>query len=283
MLSLERSLPFVKIVLIALYVSSVSYSESHRNSYVPKIWNPKHWTSSGEARLHIEHFDSRLEVVFQGPGILATSLPGLNENGIAFITFKLQACIDQSIEDGTIIEIGGAKIGFRIYDTSLNYVEDNGMRKAEIVVFDELADEGMKWISTNLLINILDTDPNMMGGAPLLTIRIDYNSPVPVWDFYVGEHMKLGGIGLAEKSVASKLSVKIGRDAKTVLTGFEVNRQNPLFEDRNRNGIDDVFERLTVGALLRWPGERILPIDGGYSLLDRYLALRPFQLRKDDA
>ncbi len=272
------------VVVLLACTSIVGYSQGPSSdpkgdANVLKILKAKNWTKRG-AEVRIENGS----LVMNGVGSLSTKLPRLKGSRISFITFKFQAAAHLELKKGSIIQIGGAKIGYRIYENPNATEEDysDGIREVEIMAFDDLAPKGEKWISTRVLININPEQPGRMAGAPAITIRLDRGSPKPIWDLYLGKRLLVANIGLIKGADASRLGFRLGQESDSVLSEFKISQRNPLFVDRNINGVSDIFERKTLGRLMRRPGERSLPMDDGSSLLDEYLVFNKTRQSREE-
>jgi hypothetical protein len=77
---------------------------------------------------------------------------------------------------------------------------------------------------------------------PVLTARLD--GTAGIWDLYVGS--RLGAVDLPlpklPPGATKQFSVRAGNTGARVC-GLISSDDNPLFEDENRNGVDDTFER----------------------------------------
>lgn len=82
------------------------------------------------------------------------------------------------------------------------------------------------------------TLPDLMSGAPVLTVRLDRKGPRKVWDLFVGGRRVRANLGLASGN-RSRLVVRLADGEASMLRGFFESADNPLFEDRDGDGIED--------------------------------------------
>ena len=272
------------VAIILACASSAGYSQSRSSRSalkfnVPRILNEENWREN-DAEVFI--WDNH--IVMSGPGELTTELARLRSSRVSFVTFSLQAGAHARLKKSTIVQIGGARIGYRIYNNPNAPADayEDGIREVEIMAFDSLAPKGERWITSNILIGIAEEEPNNMEVNPAITIRLDRESPVPVWDLYLGRRLLLANIGLLEDSSPSGFRVTLGDCPDSVLSTFKIYRRNPLFEDRNVNGVYDPFEIDKLGRLTKHVGERSLPLEDGSSLLSDYLVYATSREAKEE-
>ena len=119
-----------------------------------------------------------------------------------------------------------------------------------------------------------DDDSSLLSGSPLLTIRQDGTRPRGVWDLYLGQKLVVADLGIDRSSEPGSFKIYIGKDRSAKLLGFNIFRENPLFRDRNLNGIEDSFEIDIIGEVQMGFSKRSDLLFDEFSLLDMYLESR---------
>ncbi len=88
----------------------------------------------------------------------------------------------------------------------------------------------------------------LFADLPVLTIRLDRGSGT--WDLFAFRRLVATGLPLAVPG-SDKIDFSItGGSSGAWLLGWVNSDEHPLFDDANRNGIDDLFERSRTGAIL---------------------------------
>jgi len=155
-----------------------------------------------------------------------------SSRAVTFVSFQLYASA------GTIAEVGGARIGFTA----------SPVDRAVQLMFDDPAEGNGEWKSLQLHFDAGKFDGRNLAMIPTLTVRLDPSTET--WDLYSGSRLVADNLPLinAQKS-QRRFSVRAGTEGAWI-TGLVMADANPLYEDSNSNGIDDVFEKEKRGALL---------------------------------
>lgn len=231
------------IAAILLHASGVGYSQE--NAEEPfigfnskSILNPNSWSYKGDAGLLVDEYRDNVCIYLDGPGSLSRQLSLPARRGVSFVTFRLQALAGEGLKNGAVLNIAGAKIGFREYfNETAPY--DNGIRRTEVLAFDASAPKGEKWNPTGIFVSYSTSLPDLMSGAPVLTVRLDRKGPRKSWDLFVGSRRVSSNMGLTSGN-RSRLVIRLADGEASMLRGFLEFAENPLFEDRDGDGVEDV-------------------------------------------
>lgn len=152
-----------------------------------------------------------------------------------FVSFLVYA------SDGTTLDIGGARLAIKA-TTRPGY--------AQLFVADT-ATAGSPLRALPEFIRIETHDKAALAALPVLTVRLDPKEKV--WDLYsfnrlVAEDLPLA-TAPARGNLKKEFSLTAGR-AGASIHSLVSSDENPLFDDRNGNGIDDKFERMKRAHLL---------------------------------
>jgi hypothetical protein len=158
-----------------------------------------------------------------------TSWPSLVRGGakdITFVSFFVYA------SPGTSIDIAGAKIVVRASSKPDNVQMQIGRPGAK----------GMQWRNFGGPVRLERYGGRSLAALPVLTARLD--GTAGIWDLYVGSRLGAADLPLPKlpSGATKQFSLHAGSDGARVC-GLISSDDNPLFEDENRNGIDDAFER----------------------------------------
>ena len=138
----------------------------------------------------------------------------------------------------TIIEIGGARLGLTA----------GPIPGSLQLMFDNSAAGTLAWKSLNVHVSTGKYSGKNFAALPTLTVALD--PAAGVWHLYSGSRLLADHLPLiAAKRDNRQFTVKAGTEGAW-LCGLVLSDENPLYEDANFNGIDDVFERQKLGALL---------------------------------
>lgn len=169
---------------------------------------------------------------------LARPLRG-NAKDVTFVSFQVYA------SQTTIIDIAGVRLGLTA-SPSKNTLQ---------LMFDDSANGTLQWKALNVHIPLETYGGKRLAALPTLTIAID--PATNSWHIYSGSALLADHLPLiAAKTNSRQFSITAGADGAW-LCGLVFADENPLYEDANANGIDDVFERQKLGVLL--PANATLP------------------------
>ena len=150
---------------------------------------------------------------------------------VTFVSFQLHASA------GTIIDLAGARLGVIISPV------DRSMQ----LMFDDSATGTLQWKSFNLHVGTGRYEGKTFAALTTLTVRLD--PATSTWDLFSGSRLLADHLPLiAAKKDDRRFVLRAGTEGAW-LTGLVLADENPLYEDANANGIDDVFERQTLGTL----------------------------------
>jgi hypothetical protein len=199
-------------------------------------------SKSGEA--------SKFEVdpleVLDSPGLQKTKKDKLNTvefgNGGSF-SRPLRAKRDESGyvsiamlgSVGTVIDVGGAKIG--VGESSIISGYANIMVKGE----------SGAWLATPLNVPFRKYEGSRLATLPVLTVRLD--PAAGEFDLYANSQLLAAGIPYDYEVRSRKIEFLAGAEGARLM-GLVQSDINPLYVDENNNGIDDDFELAHSGALL---------------------------------
>ena len=168
-------------------------------------------------------------VVLKGAAVLSRPMRA-KKGELSFISFGLLGSL------GTIVDVGGAKIG--VGESSLI----NGY--ANIMV----SRDGGDWVATPLNVPFRRYDGSRLATLPVLTIRL---SPVDgIFDLYANSQLLVEGIDYTATANNRQIRFIAGVGGANLM-GLVQSDENPLYLDQNRNGIDDDFELAHTGALAK--------------------------------
>lgn len=140
----------------------------------------------------------------------------------------------------TVVSLGGAWLGLTA----------SPIGDLLQVAYGEGTPEGLVWKSANLHVPLDVYGGQSLATIPVLTVRLDPKAGV--WDLYSGSRLVFANIALlpgAKPADTNKFLVR-GGIAGAWITGLVQSDENPLFEDANRNGIEDAYELEQGGKLL---------------------------------
>ncbi|MGH7945903.1 MAG: hypothetical protein ACREH8_16975 [Opitutaceae bacterium] len=112
------------------------------------------------------------------------------------------------------------------------------------------AAQGVQWRDIGGPVKIETFGGAALAALPVLTVRLDPKAGG--WDLFVGSRLVATDLPLAElpRNAARQFAVHAGAQGARIC-GLVTVDENPLYEDENANGIDDVFEKQNnQGALL---------------------------------
>ncbi len=155
-----------------------------------------------------------------------------------FVSFFLCA------SEGTSIDLAGAKLIVRAG-------KKTGYAQLQI---GRPTAKGVQWRDFGGPIKIEKYDGAPLAALPVLTARLDPSAGI--WDLYVGSRLGAADLPLKALPTGAMRQFAVHAGGKGALVcGLISSDDNPIYEDGNRNGIDDAFEKLqNRGVLLTAPG-----------------------------
>ena len=164
-------------------------------------------------------------VFMSGIGEVQIEVP-LVEEEVTFYSFIISPSVDVNSENPTRLNVGGAVLGFQWYAN-----EDN-IPSGYIRVLD-----GDEWINTGIYFGL---EAGGKAKTPkVLTLRLD--SEAGVWDLYLHRWLILADLGYVAGE--NNIIITLGSEFRTSLGNLRITKSNPLFEDINKDGLPDSFER----------------------------------------
>jgi len=158
---------------------------------------------------------------------------------VTFVSFQVYG------SQTTIIEIGGARLG----------LTGSPMQNGLQLMYDDSATGSLQWKSFNVHVPTAKYGGKNLAALHPLTVALDPTAGV--WHLYSGSRLLADNLPLiASRRDNRQFTVKAGTEGAWVI-GLVLADENPLYEDTNGNGVDDVFERQKLGALL--PANATLP------------------------
>lgn len=151
---------------------------------------------------------------------------------VTFVSFQVYA------SQTTIIEVGGARLGLTA----------GPIAESLQLMFDNSAGGTLQWKSLNVHVATGKYGGKAFSALPTLTVRLDPTAGV--WDVFSGSRLLADNLPLIPARRENRqFTVKAGTQGAWVI-GLVLADENPLYEDANGNGVDDVLERQRLGALL---------------------------------
>ena len=177
---------------------------------------------------------SHVDLAFIGEGWASSELEDSPEEEVVFYTFKIRAVVGLDIPGGTLVNVAGAVLGYRLHG------EPDGIQAAEITLWDAGPDGLGEWMHTNFYLGVDEETGRITSNIPI-TIRID--RAYGIWDFFIGMRISrpdLGPVPTDEEEGVFILAP--GTGIETVLRKFSSSETNPLYEDADNDGVKDHFE-----------------------------------------
>lgn len=199
-----------------------------------------------------------------GQGSVTRQLNGVQRNGVAFYTFKLRPVVGEEIEDGTLVNVHGAVIGYRLYHSPLPEVIDPALLATmpdeikppegdfsykgytgKVFAFNanaEAASEDAEavdpWEDTGIFFDL--NAEGVSNVTVRLTVRVDRKTGL--WDLYMLDNLLLADLGLA-RGKATTASIQSTSEQPTSVIGFWASSTNPHATDSDGDAIPDAFEK----------------------------------------
>lgn len=214
-------------------------------------------------------------VEFEGPDLVRLELPVQEGDGTrkrrkkrearGEVTYYSLSAIP-SVEDGpkaSLLCIDGATIGFR-HDSAIG----PGRFLAVMALNGKARGAKRKdWLDTGVRIPLNERFEAQM---PMeLAVRVDRDAGE--WDLYFMNSLALAGMHLGER--AGGLWIKSAGQGRTALFHLLASEECPLFEDADRDGIDDAFED-ELGFSPQENDRRQLDEEGAFSNLQHFVNAR---------
>ncbi|PHX72111.1 MAG: hypothetical protein CK548_05055 [Opitutia bacterium] len=137
-----------------------------------------------------------------------------------------------------IIEIGGSRLGLTA----------GPIPGSPQLMFGNSSAGTLVWKSFNVHVATGKYGEEKFSALPTLSVALDPNAGF--WHLYSGSRLLADHLPLiTAKPDNRQFTVKAGAEGAWVF-GLVLADGNPLYEDANFNGVDDVFERQKLGALL---------------------------------
>jgi hypothetical protein len=168
---------------------------------------------------------------------------------VSFVSFQINA------SQSTVVDIGGARLGL-----TASPIEGNLQ-----LMFDDSATGSLQWKSLNFHVGTGRFAGKTLAALPTLTLRLDPNTST--WDLYSGGRLLADNLPMiAAKKDDPRFVLRAGIEGAWV-TGLVMADENPLYEDANANGVDDMFESNPAArsfrAMQRSPSESFSHSTGG--------------------
>jgi hypothetical protein len=176
-----------------------------------------------------------LEQIWEIKGKGAASLPESvsYDPDVNFISFMVRPEVATRWEDGTIISIGSVMLAYT------RATDLHGGDYARLVIVRGGVEKGeTQPVSATLGFG-------GKGHFQRVTVRLDNRSQT--WDLYVNGTLLQADLPLTERLIAQPFTVVPGAQGAAVVANLAISATNPLFADKNRNGIPDDYELLSAG------------------------------------
>ena len=178
----------------------------------------------------------------------------LQGRNTVFISVRLWA------SESTIIRAAGARIGFL-----------PAPNKSAIQIFRNKPIGGsMDWVPLYCQFAAGVFDGRTYCNPSTLTLRIDFQNNV--WDLFSGDRLIAANLPyVLDSSRDGRIEIVGGRYGCSIM-GVLVSNENPLFEDSNRNAVEDKYERERRGSLAPAsipPSERLSLLQGAWNARPR--------------
>jgi hypothetical protein len=144
---------------------------------------------------------------------------------VSFVSFHLHA------SHTTIVDIGGARLGLTASPVGGDLQ----------LMFDDSTIGALQWKSLNFHVRAGSFGGKNLAALPTLTVRLDPASST--WDLFSDGRLLADSLPMITSNKGQRqFIVRAGAEGAWI-TGLVMADENPLYEDANDNGIDDVFER----------------------------------------
>lgn len=222
-----------------LSIFSLSLSGDWRKSYLPEIERTGFSTTFNEIQEVGPAGDSYVELKNPGKIVFRNSV----KDQVHYVRITLKPGVETDISKNPVVEVSGARLGFKL------------IREPDVsVVTVAVADQDGYWQDTNIFFRADQQEyPETWMD---FTLRID---PIAgVFDLFHEKRLWAVDIPLTKDSTESSLDLKSLRSS--FVKRVEISGGNPLFSDRDKNGVPDDFEKKFINA----PGNSGLTLKEAY-------------------
>lgn len=142
-----------------------------------------------------------------------------------------------------------ASVGTRIMFQGTTLAVDNGPIAGSLALYreDHIRDETVKY-PLGLHVALDFYDGLELAALPVITLRCDLIRGT--WDLFVSTRQIADNLLISSPAGTKRNVTIMAGDQGAWLVGLVLADENPLFEDENRSGIDDKFERQQLGGQL---------------------------------
>ena len=193
-------------------------------------------------------------VIMMGVGEVQIEVPLVEE--VTFYSFIFIPSVSENSANPTKLNIAGAVLDFQRYSN----VDNNPSGYIRVM-------DGDEWVHTGIFYGLGPGGSAKAGKA--LVLRLD--SQAGVWDLYI-----LGDLWLADLNYVTgknNIIITLGSEFNSALANILITKSNPIFEDINKDGLPDSFER-EQGYTPTTNNRQALIPGGTESLLEYYLNKR---------
>ena len=240
-----------------VFTDEVIVGESPEEDESPDKISPGSVTTTGNAVVLAKANDEQGDlqtVIMMGIGEVQIKVP--LEEEVTFYSFIIIPSVSENSANPTTLNVAGAVLDFQWYPNV------NNIPSGYIGVMD-----GNELIHTGIFFGLGPGGSAKVGKK--LVLRLD--SEAGVWDLYI-----LGDLWLADLNYvvgADKIIITLGSEFNSALADIRITNSNPLFEDINKDGLPDSFER-EHGYTPTTNNRQALIPGGTVSLLEYYLNTR---------
>ena len=190
-------------------------------------------SATDDAQVHAKVNDAQgtlQAVIMSGTGEVQIEVPFAAKPPISFYSFTFRPSVGKNSAHPTQLNVAGAVLDFPRYPNAENIMSGyvrvlNGARKNN------------EWINTGIFYGL---GPGGKAKVPLaFTLRLDREAGV--WDLYIMD--RLWEADIAYVTAEDKIVISLGSDFHTTLEDLVITKSNPLFEDSNKDGLPDSFEK----------------------------------------
>jgi hypothetical protein len=152
---------------------------------------------------------------------------------IVFVTVTVRPNLKLGSEDGTLINIGGAWLGYR----TLKETVDESGSTAELLLIDPQTEN--RFVSTRCFIQV-PADSDSVCGQQVIVLRLDRDRRTI--DVFVDGMLRINNARAESVDHDPSVQVFPGIDGITQVVDLAFSQANPLFDDANVNGVPDDHE-----------------------------------------
>lgn len=189
----------------------------------------EHWRADG----------SPYGLSFVGEGLIRIDLPKQElkkdaiDKGVVFISFSVRPALAEDANQLSYLNVGGAMLAFGREPPTM------GVHAGSAFFLNGDAKTALRedWIDTGVSYPVNEKHETK---RPLdYMVRLDPGRGE--WDLFYDQELKFAGIKF--KKASSSLWIKSEGEGETQISELRASVDNPLFEDQDVDGIDDVLER----------------------------------------